>query len=322
VFPKSLDSRYFALLRDLHAFVVTGTPSAPHTPALTLVGRSAHRNLVLIDLPLTSLVSVPLASVTQSPSIPPPRLFRNRPSERIRKVTRSPRGAWLLSIGTRGELTLWSSKRRGTRVLTLESHLCWHASSSEAITKVAIWDDGQRVVAHVGGKLLLLRPDTSKFSLLGEFEGLEPSDQLHVLMPITLSRWLKHEGHRILVAATASGRVLVWRVRSSGIDLVHRTSDLMTPPPQAFIAFDDALGDLDPGVEHATIGTVSQAGDICFWTLQLSLDDTRARWVEGGRVKTGRTPIRLTKASAGKKTALGELVFELCASIYDVATHP
>jgi hypothetical protein len=294
-------------MRDLHAFVVTGTPSACKTPALTLVGRSARRNIVLFDLPLTPLLSASVVPISQPLSIVPPRVFRNRPSERIRKLTRSPRGAWLLSIGTRGELTLWSAKRKGDRVLTLESYLRWRGPSEEAISKVAIWDDGQRAVVHIDGKLLLLRRDTFEFSLLGEFEGLEPSDRLHVLMPVTLSRSAEKQGNRILIAATASGRVLVWRIGSDGMILVHQTSNLTTPPPQVFIPFDDALGDLDPGVESATIGTVSQAGDICFWTLQLFLEDDKARWVEGGRVKTGRTAIRLTKASAGRKTALGEL---------------
>jgi hypothetical protein len=124
-------------------------------------------------------------------------------------------------------------------------------------------------------------------------------------MPVTLSHATEDDS-RILVAATASGNVLVWRVQSDRMILVHQTSNLITPPPQTFIALDDALGDIEPGVEHVTIGAISQEGHICFWTLQFNTDNDDVTIVEGSRVKTGKTEICLAKASAGRKTALGE----------------
>ena len=116
--------------------------------------------------------------------------------------------------------------------------------------------------------------------------------------------------HESIVALTEDKFIFHIHISSSPhptLVLYSYNSLPLLPAPKLLIAVDPmAWSKTSNPEEHDNLLSVSDDGELCFWTLEHGLNP---RWRCTGRVRTGRSGFRMASCSSAKKSVLGTIRF-------------
>lgn len=320
--PLSINPIQFCYLHTIFSCQIPAVTSQDRT-TFTIVCHHNKQLLILRNISIDFHSLKPSLSHNDPLHIQP---VNFRPLQKIETMTRSPRGTFIATLGPGGEVTLWRLRRYRDQVLGAEAFTQYHPNinanekrSGLRPLKLAIWDDGERIVYYSKDDLHLLRrtvsPNGVTYEITNNFnlpcdEPSFPSGPVKVLMPLTK----KSENGRsnyFLLAAYETGHIFFWSIEAAenkGHDKITLENHLNVnkgceEPLQAVFAIDDALGDVDPDAIRVNVGCISSEGVINFWSRNLGYDGT-LMWTSRGTVHTNKKNIRVAKASGTKKVAI------------------
>ncbi|KAH9897985.1 WD repeat-containing protein [Cubamyces lactineus] len=210
------------------------------------------------------------------------------------RFMRTPNGEGVAALRSDGSGEVWHFDWAKTGRLVRTGR--WKGDA-ERVDQFVVLDAGSLLTLHT------LPPATLQVPALTSLFALSPSSHsspYRSLLGITASQTV------VIISATISGS-------STALRLVSESSLPLSEPPKLILPVDPMawVGQYGSGTRgiaqaHDVLLSVSEEGELAFWTLEDGLQDHQGNgvWKCTGKVRTGRKGLTMARCSSAKKSVL------------------